>query len=138
MSAEPAADMIPLPRPSALTRPFWDACREGRLVVQRCRDCGHHVFIPQPCCTACQAQQLEWVASSGRGRVYSYTVVHRPPRPQFEAPYVVAVIAMEEGWHMLSNLVDCAPDAVRVDLPVQVVFRRMTDKISLPCFALQR
>jgi len=134
MSHQAMNDMIPLPRPTDLSRPFWDACRAGRLVVQRCGDCGHYVFIPQPCCTACQSPRLGWVESSGHGTVYSYTVVHRPPRPQFKAPYVVAVIAMEDGWYMLSNLVDCAPEAVSMDMPVEVVFRRMTEAMTLPFF----
>jgi uncharacterized OB-fold protein len=126
---------IPLPRPTQLSRPHWDGCKEGVLRVQRCRACGHFVFIPQPICTRCQAEALDWVASSGRGVVYSYTVVHRPPRPAFAAPYVVAIVELEEGWHMLTHLIDVAPDAVRVGLPVAVRFRAMSDDITLPYFA---
>ena len=125
---------IPLPRPTRLSRPHWEGCREGVLRVQRCRACGQFVFIPQPICTRCQADALDWVASSGRGVVYSYTVVHRPPRPAFAAPYVVAIVELEEGWHMLSNLVDVAPDAVHVGMPVAVRFRAMSDAITLPYF----
>lgn len=125
---------IPLPRPTSLSRPHWDGCKEGVLRVQRCRACGQFVFIPQPICTRCQADALEWVASSGRGTVYSHTVVHRPPRPVFPAPYVVAIIELEEGWHMLSNVVDCRPEDVHVGLPVEVTFRPMSDAISLPYF----
>ena len=82
-------DMIPLPRPTALSAPHWDGCREGRLMVQRCGDCGACVFIPQHCCTACLSPALDWVQSSGKGTVYSFTVVHRPPpgwRPTPENP----------------------------------------------------
>ena len=125
---------MPLPRPTALSRPHWEGCRVGMLRVQRCRDCGQYVFIPQPLCTRCQSEALEWVTSSGRGTVYSYTVVHRPPRPAFAVPYVVAVVELEEGWHMLTNLVDCMPAAVRVGLPVEVTFRAMSDAITLPYF----
>jgi hypothetical protein len=125
---------IPLPRPTALSRPHWDGCREGVLRVQRCRDCGHFVFIPQPLCTRCQSDALDWTASSGRGVVYSYSVVHRPPRPAFAVPYVVAIVELEEGWHMLTNVVECRPEDVRVGLPVEVAFRRMSDEITLPCF----
>ena len=132
MSGKPAT--IPLPRPTALSRPHWDGCREGVLRVQRCRDCGHFVFIPQPLCTRCQADALEWAESTGRGTVYSYTVVHRPPRPAFAVPYVVAIVELEEGWHMLTNLVDCRAEDVRVGMPVEVTFRRMSDAITLPCF----
>ena len=128
------APTIPLPRPTPLSRPHWDGCREGVLRVQRCRACGGHVFIPQPLCTHCQAQALEWVESSGHGQVYSYSVVHRAPRPEFPVPYVVAIIELDEGWHMLSNVVECEHDAVRVGLPVEVCFRRLSDEITLPCF----
>lgn len=125
---------IPLPTPTALSRPHWDGCREGVLRVQRCTACGACVFIPQPICTACQADALEWIVSSGRGTVYSHTTVWRPPRPEFEVPYVVAIIELEEGWHMLSNVVGCAPEQVSVGLPVEVAFRRMSDEITLPVF----
>jgi uncharacterized OB-fold protein len=125
---------IPLPRPTALSRPHWDGCKAGELRVQRCRDCGHFVFIPQPLCTRCQADALEWVASSGRGTVYSYTVVHRAPRPAFAVPYVVAIVELEEGWHMLTNLVDVAPADVRVGMPVEVTFLQMSEAITLPYF----
>jgi uncharacterized OB-fold protein len=126
--------MIPLPRPTELSQPHWDGCRAGKLLVQRCRQCDNYVFIPQPRCTQCQANELAWVESSGRGTVYSYSVVHRAPRPQFAVPYIVAVIALEEGWHMLSNLLDCDVNNVSVGLPVRVLFKPMTDSITLPYF----
>jgi uncharacterized OB-fold protein len=129
-----SASGIPLPRPTELSRPHWDGCREGVLRVQRCRDCGAYVFIPQPVCGACFGDGLEWVESSGRGTVYSFTRVHRPPRPAFEVPYVVAIVELDEGWHMLTNIVDCDVDAVEVGMPVEVTFRRMSDEISLPLF----
>ncbi len=125
---------IPLPRPTSLSRPHWDGCREGELRVQRCDACGHFVFIPQPLCTRCQSEALEWVASSGRGTVYSYTVVHRAPRPAFAVPYVVAIVELEEGWHMLTNLVDVAPADVRVGMPVEVTFLQRSEAITLPYF----
>ncbi len=131
MSERPAH---PQPPPTALSRPHRDGCREGVLRVQRCRACGGFVFIPQPICTHCQAEALEWVASSGRGTVYSYTVVHRPPRPAFAVPYVVAIVELEEGWHMLTNLVDVAPEAVTVGMRVEVAFRAVSDDITLPYF----
>jgi uncharacterized OB-fold protein len=128
--------MIPLPQPTALSQPHWDACREGKLKVQRCSQCKTYVFIPQPCCTNCQSSELAWVESSGRGKVYSFSIVHRAPRPQFEVPYAVAIIELEEGWHMLSNVLECPMGAVEVDLPVVVKFRKMTDEITLPYFIL--
>jgi len=125
---------IPLPRPTALSRTHWDGCKQGVLRVQRCGDCGHFVFIPQPICTRCQSGALEWVTSTGRGTVYSYTVVHRPPRPAFAVPYIVAIVELEEGWHMLTNLVDVAPADVQVGMAVEVSFRPMSDEVTLPYF----
>ncbi len=125
---------IPLPRPTDLSKPHWDGCRDGVLRVQRCSTCDAYVFIPQPICTACQGDDLEWVESSGRGRVYSFTTVHRPPRAEFEVPYVVAIVELEEGWHMLTNIIGCAADAVQVDMPVEVCFERMSEEITLPRF----
>ncbi len=125
---------IPLPQPTPLSRPHWEGCRQGVLRVQRCSACGAYVFIPQPVCTSCQSRALEWVESSGRGTVYSYTTVHRPPRPQFETPYVVAIVELEEGCHMLTNVVDCPPGEVGVGMPVEVTFRAITDEITLPFF----
>ena len=125
---------IPLPRPTELSRPHWDGCREGVLRVQRCRECQTYVFIPEPFCTECQSEELEWVESSGRGTLYSMTTVYRPQRPEFEVPYTVAIVELEEGWHMLTNLVDCPPEEMRVGLPVEVTFRRMSEEVTLPLF----
>ena len=126
--------MIPLPQPTELSREHWDGCREGRLRVQRCRDCGVYVFIPQPLCTACQGESLEWVDSSGRGTVYSLTTVHRPQRPEFEVPYTVAIVELEEGFHMLTNLVGCEPDEMQIGMPIEVSYQRMSEEITLPMF----
>ena len=124
----------PLPHPTSLSRPHWDGCRDGVLRVQRCTACRTIVFIPQPICTHCQGDTLAWIDSSGRGTVYSYTIVHRPPRPEFDTPYVVAIVELEEGWHMLTNVVGCDPADVRVGLPVRVAFRPMSEEITLPMF----
>ena len=94
-------DMIPLPRPTALSEPHWNGCREGKLMVQRCKDCGSHIFMP---------------------------------KPQFDAPYVVAIIELDEGWHMLSNLVNCDPGDVAMAMPVKVRFKAMNEDITLPYF----
>ncbi len=124
----------PLPRPTALSKPHWEGCREGALRVQRCRDCASFVFIPQPVCTGCLGSSLDWVESSGRGTLYSYTVVHRPQRPEFEVPYVVAVVELDEGWHMLSNLIGVEPDQVEIGMPLEVSFQEMSAEITLPFF----
>lgn len=128
---------IPLPRPTPISKPHWDGCREGVLRVQRCKDCETHVFIPQPCCTQCLGGNLEWVESSGRGTLYSYTVVHRPQQPSFDTPYTVVVVELEEGWFMLSNLMGVAPEDIEIGAPLEVIFHEMSDEITLPLFQLR-
>jgi uncharacterized OB-fold protein len=125
---------IPLPRPTALSRPHWDGCREGVLRVQRCRDCETYVFIPQPVCTGCFGEALDWVESSGRGVLYSFTVVHRPQQPVFEVPYVPIIVLLEEGWHMLSNLKGLEPGEIEIGMALEVSFEKMSEEITLPYF----
>jgi hypothetical protein len=123
----------PLPRPSALTRPHWDGCREGVLRVQRCRECRAHVFIPQPLCTACGAGGLEWIESRGHGTVYSFSVVHRAPHPAFATPYLVAIVTLDEGFEMLANLA-CDAALAAIGMRVRVAFLPASETIALPYF----
>ncbi len=128
--------MIPLPRPTQLSKPHWDACQRGELLVQRCTGCGMYIFIPQPTCTACLCGDLEWVKSSGKGVIYSCTTVHRPQRREFDVPYTVAIVELEEGWHMLSNVIDTPHEKIEIGMPVEVSFVKMTEEITLPLFRL--
>jgi uncharacterized OB-fold protein len=123
----------PLPRPTEISQPHWEGCRAGVLRVQRCRSCGAHVFIPQPLCGVCSSDALEWVNSVGLGSVYSFTVVHRAPHPSFTTPYVVAIVALDEGFEMLANL-ECAPARVAIGMRVRVAFRSESETIALPYF----
>ena len=112
----------PVPEPSWLSEPFWEAAAGGRLVVQRCDDCGAYVFRPEFACTTCFSERLTWTEATGRGTVHSYSTVWRAAFPELEAPYVVVSVEMAEGWYMMSNLVGCTLDDVRIDLPVRVRF----------------
>ena len=112
----------PLPSPSPLSRHFWEGTKRGVLLVQRCRRCGGYEWTPQMACSRCLEEILEWVPVSGRGTVYSYSVVHRPQGPAFVAPYVVAIVELAEGPHMLSDLIDVATDEVRIGMAVEVAF----------------
>ena len=125
---------IPLPQPTPLSKPHWDGCREGVLRVQRCGDCDSFVFIPKPVCGGCLGTNLSWVESSGRGTLYSYSVVHRPQQPTFEVPYTVAIVELEEGWHMLSNLIGVEPDEIAIGMSLEESFERKSDEITLPYF----
>ena len=131
MSHDP---QIPLPIPTPLSAPHWDGTRIQKLRVQRCRSCGEHVFIPQPACTQCLSSDMEWIESTGLGTLYSYTVVHRPQQPAFETPYTVAIVEVEEGFFMLTNLVDCDEADIHIGMPLEVTFRKMSEEITLPYF----
>ena len=130
----------PLPRPTPETRPFWDAAKQHRLVIQACDDCGTRYFYPRPLCPACRSFDYDWALASGRGVVHTFTIVHRPTLPAFEAqlPYNVIVVRLEEGPFMVSNLIDYAPDDLRIDLPVEVMFEPLDDDIALPKFRPRR
>ncbi|SLN70630.1 Zn-ribbon domain-containing OB-fold protein [Oceanibacterium hippocampi] len=127
----------PLPYPNSETKPFWDACRDGILRIQRCSDCGTNRFPPTGVCPACQSDRSEWIEASGRGRVFSWIVVRHPvPKDVYadKVPYVVAIIALDEGVRMVSNLVDIDVDSVQADMPVTVRFDKVTDELTLPVF----
>lgn len=112
------------PVPDAVSLPFWEGIADGVLRVQRCGACGRHVFYPRAVCPFCAASELDWVDAGGRGRIHSYTVVHRaPPEYREEVPYVVALVELDEGVRMMTRLVDVEPAEVRVDLPVEVAIR---------------
>jgi uncharacterized OB-fold protein len=124
----------PLPSPSELTQPFWDAAARGVLVRPVCDRCGASFFTPQVCCPSCLSEQWSWVQSAGRGAVYSATVCHRAPEPGFDVPYVLAIVDLDEGWDMLSNVVGCAPAEVAIGMRVRVAWESLGDGIVLPVF----
>ena len=128
--------MRPLPHPTTLSSPFWEGCREGRLLVQRCASCGRCYFTPSAFCPHCLSLEYDWIPSSGRGHVVTPTVVWRPPTPAFEPPYVVAVVRLEEQYEMLTNLVGADADSPLIGAAVRVRFHRESPEITLPLFEL--
>lgn len=137
-SDTPTVDLSGRPRPVVNTwaRPFWEGTRAGRLLIQRCGTCSQAVFYPRIACPHCGADDLAWEQACGRGTVYSYTVVMNNAPSAFlpEVPYVVAVIRLEEGVQMLSNIVECDTLRLACDMPVEVAFRRLDDEFTLPVF----
>ncbi len=126
----------PLPQPTAVTKPYWDAAREHRLSLLRCGSCDRYVFYPRPLCPFCAGADLVWTDVSGRASVYSYTVARRPTARPFEpdVPYVIAIVELAEGPHMTTNIVGCDPDSVRIGMPVEVEFEDATDEVTLVKF----
>lgn len=124
---------IPLPTPSPLTQAFWEGCAAGELRYQECTACGRAIFDPARACRFCGATQLAWRASAGIGEVYSWSTVWRPQTPAFVTPYVAAIVALDEGFHMVSNIVGCEPEAVHTGLAVEVEFHS-AGALTLPYF----
>ena len=125
----------PVPHVDALSAAYWQGNAEGRLLLQRCTRCDHVQFYPRLVCTACDARELAWTESSGRGAVRTFTVIRRAVSPAFEAdvPYVVALVTLDDGPTMMTNLVDCDPNAVSIGQRVRVVFERRGE-VVLPQF----
>ena len=127
----------PLPVPSPETRPFWDAAKRHELVLPRCRPCGAFFYYPRGACPRCLSADLEWLPVSGRGTLHTFTVVARGQKGFPLGPaYVLAIVELEEGPRMMTNLVDVAPDpaTIRIGMPVEVVFQDATPEIALPRF----
>lgn len=124
----------PVPEPSWLTERFWAAARDNTLVRPVCSDCGKNFFSPQAACPRCLSESWEYVPSSGRGQVYSFTICHRAPDPAFVTPYVLAIIDLEEGWSMMSNVVSDDPSDVRMGMAVEVDWLPLSSGMVLPVF----
>jgi len=124
----------PLPAPSALTAEFWAAARRRVLVRPRCHACGRSFFTPQIACPACLSEHWSYAPSSGRGVVYSSTLVHRAPFPGFAVPYELAIVDLEEDWSMLANIVDPARRPTPIGTPVEVTWKVLDADVVLPAF----
>jgi uncharacterized protein len=126
----------PLPHPAPESEPYWQAAREHRLALQRCKACGKFWFPPSRSCPHCLAADFAWTEVSGTGKVFSFVTYHRVYHPGFakEVPYVVALVELAEGPRLLSNIVGIKPEAVRCDMPVKVVFDDVGPQMSVPKF----
>jgi uncharacterized OB-fold protein len=130
--AEPARAR---PKPTPETRHFWEGTRAGELRLQRCDACAHVYFPPRPFCPACGGRKVSVFKASGNGKLYSYVIHHRPV-PGFTPPYSIAVVELEEGPRMMTNIVGCpqTPEALELDMKLEVTFEKLDDNITLPLF----
>ncbi|MDQ2904575.1 MAG: Zn-ribbon domain-containing OB-fold protein [Ktedonobacteraceae bacterium] len=128
----------PLPVVTEESRPFWEGCTQGKLLLQYCDQCQQHQFYPRLYCMHCGSMTPRWVEVSGRGVIYSYTIIHQNKSPEFvnDTPYNVAIVQLEEGPRIMSNIVGSDLASLRVNLPVMVTFDPVTEAISLPRFRL--
>jgi uncharacterized OB-fold protein len=126
----------PLPEPTVLTQPFWDACRAHRLSIQRCADCRKFRFYPTVSCPHCASPRFAWETVSGRGTVYSWIVVEKTHDPywQHRVPYICAIIELreQEGLFMPGLLTGTEPAKVLGGMPVEAIFEDASPTISLP------
>lgn len=127
----------PTPKPTPETQHFWDGTLAGELRLQRCDGCSHVYFPPRPFCPKCASRSVQVFAASGRGTLHSYVINERTfPGSGFVAPYSIAVVELEEGPRMMTNIVDSpqTPEALILDMPVEVTFEQLDDEIALPLF----
>lgn len=126
----------PLPQPDDASAPYWEAARRNELRVQRCAACGELCFPPQPMCDGCNSFEVEWVALSGRGTLFSFTIVHPPVLPAFQqrAPFAIVLVELAEDARLriVGNLLDCPLERIRIGLPVAVTFEDVTESVTLP------
>jgi uncharacterized protein len=133
------ADYVkPLPQPDPVTQPFWDSVKAHAMKIQRCNDTGKYFFYPRGMSPFTLSDNISWEPVSGKGTLHAFTIVYNQRAPGFadEVPYVVAMVDLEEGPRMMTNLVgvEADPEHVRIGMPVEVVYEDVTDEITLPKF----
>jgi uncharacterized OB-fold protein len=137
----PAAEIVenpalvaPAPEVAAELKVFWEATGEGRLLFRRCHACGEAIWYPRPICPFCHSTDTSWEQASGRGHIYTYSVVRRGMGSYADAPYVLAYVELVEGPRVMTNIVDCDVDRVEIGQSVELVFHRTADGNALPRF----
>ena len=118
--------------------PFWEATKRGELSIQRCKDCRNEMFPPRLYCTSCMSQNTEWVKASGKGKIYSYSVAYEYPPTRvarfLSVPYIIALVDLEEGVRMITTIVGCKPEDVKIGSDVEVEFQDIGEGVALPRF----
>jgi uncharacterized OB-fold protein len=125
-----------IPTPDPETQGFWDAARERRLLIQRCHACGEAYFYPRPFCPRCWSDDVGWEEASGHATLYTWSIVHVNDLPPFNerVPYVAAVVDLAEGPRMMTNVVDCDFETLKVGMALRVEYRDLTDEATVPVF----
>jgi uncharacterized OB-fold protein len=126
----------PLPNINPETLPFWEGTKRHELLIQKCRSCGSFRFYPRSICPQCLSYEADWVKVSGHGQIYSFTVSYRARSQGFkaDAPYNIAIVELEEGVRLMSNIVECVNAELKIGLPVEAVFEDVTPEITIPRF----
>jgi uncharacterized protein len=123
----------PAPQPTVDTAEFWDGLKDGKFLLAKCDSCASIIWFPRKFCPKCGSIETSWIESSGKGTIYTYTVVHRSMLPDFAAsgPYVIAYVELEEGPRIMTNIVNVDPESVTVGAAVQVVYTPTVDGAAL-------
>jgi uncharacterized protein len=129
----------PLPEITPVNQPFWEGAKAGKLVMQKCRDCGSWIFCPRPICVECNSDKLDWVQVGGRGKVFSFTIIREVVGQALrgfapDIPYVTAWIDLDDGPRFCSNIIGCPVEEVKIGMNVQAVFEDTGQGITLPKF----
>ena len=124
-----------IPTPTPETKHYWDGAKDEKLILQKCNDCSDIYFPPRPFCPKCGSRSVQEFQASGKGSLYSYVINHLPS-PGFTPPFAIAVVELEEGPRLMSNIVECeqTPEALELDMPLEVTFEKLNDDITLPQF----
>jgi len=125
-----------IPTPDLETQPFWDGCREGKFLVRHCKACDEDHFYPRPFCPKCWSDDVEWKQASGRATLYTYSIVHQNDLPPYNesVPYVAAVVDLEEGPRVMTNIEGVPFEDLRVGMQVVVDFKAISDDVTIPVF----
>ena len=127
----------PIPHPALWgvlyrsSTPFWEGVKESKLLIQKCKGCGQILHPPRPMCPTCHSTESEYVQASGKGKIYSHTTYQKSPHKGFKAPYSVVLVELDEGPRLISNMVDVKPEDIKIGMPVQVVYEKIDDKLTL-------
>lgn len=125
-----------LPTPTPETKPYWDGLKDHKLLIQRCNSCESAYFYPRPFCPKCFTFDVQWFEASGKAKLYSFVINHRPAPGFGPEPYVIAIVELDEGPRMMSNLIGIDPDPnkIRCDMRLQIAYEDVSDEITLPKF----
>lgn len=126
----------PVPLTQSWSKQFWEGTRAGKLLIQHCKDCRTHIFYPRKFCPECWSGNLEWMESSGRAKIHTFSTAYDMVEPRFweDLPYTIAYVDLDEGVRMMTRIVECRPEDIRIDMAVEVVFHKVNDEFHLPYF----
>ena len=126
----------PLPETQPWSVKFWEGTKDGKLLVQHCKDCNANIFYPRKVCPECWSKNLDWIEASGKAKVYMFSTAYDMVEPKFaeDLPYTVAYVDLEEGVRMMTRIVECNPEDIYIGMDIEVVFHKLNDDFYLPYF----